>query len=103
MKRQINRVWDEAERKKHGQQVRDRFARDRAEKLSYAKVAIDELIGQGITVSQNEVARKTGISVGFVNKHLRGEVEQARQRQRQMSQKHRTAVSVTSLERITSA
>lgn len=99
MKRQINRVWDEAERQKHGQQVRNRFARDRAEKISLAKAAIDELIEYGITVSQNEVARKTGISVGFVNKHLRGEVEQARQRQRQMSRKPRTTASLSSLEK----
>lgn len=99
MKRQINRVWDDAERQKHGQQVRNRFARGRADKISHAKAAIDELIEHGITVSQNEVARKTGISVGFVNKHLRGEVEQARQRQRQMSQKPRTTASLSSLEK----
>lgn len=99
MKRKVNRIWDEAERQKHGQQVRERLTRDRDEKLSQARAAIGDLIEQGITVSQNEVARKTGISVGFVNKHLRGEVEQAKRRQRQTSQKPQTSVSLVSLEK----
>ncbi|MEM9808712.1 MAG: DUF6262 family protein [Cyanobacteria bacterium P01_D01_bin.56] len=99
MKGQINRTWDEAERQKHGQQVKQRFAREREEKLSQAKAVIDELIEQGVTVSQNEIARRTGFSVGFVNKHLRGVIEQARQRQRQRTQKPRAARSVGTLEK----
>lgn len=99
MNRQINRTWDEAERKKHGQQVRKRFACEREEKLSQAKAVIDELIERGVTVSQNEVARRTGFSVGFVNKHLRGVIEQARQKQRQIRQKPLASRSVSALEK----
>jgi hypothetical protein len=80
-KRQINRKWDEAERQKHGKQVRERFASERDEKIRLAKQIIADLLDQGLIISQNEVARQSGISVGFINKYLKLEVERARKKQ----------------------
>lgn len=98
-KRQVHRVWDEAERRRHGQQIRERFAREREERIREAKSAIEEMLDQGITISQNEVARRTGISVGFINKHLRSAIEKAKKQQKQAAQKPRTTRSLTTLEK----
>ena len=98
-KRQVHRVWDEAERRRHGQQIRERFAREREERIREAKSAIEEMLDQGITISQNEVARRTGISVGFINKHLRLAIEKAKKQQREAVHKPRTTRSLTTLEK----
>lgn len=97
-KRQIHRNWDEAERSRHGQQVRERSAREREERILSAQSVIQEMLNQGVTISQNEVARRTGFSVGFVNKHLRYEIEQAQKRQKESVQKPRTARNIDALE-----
>ncbi|MDZ8070401.1 MAG: DUF6262 family protein [Nostoc sp. DedQUE08] len=98
IKRQIHRNWDEAERSRHGQQVRERSAREREERILFAQAVIQEMQDQGVTISQNEVARRTGFSVGFVNKHLRYEIEIAQQRQKESAQKPRTARNIGALE-----
>lgn len=98
-KRQVHRVWDEAERRRHGQQIRERFAREREERIREAKSAIEEMLDQGITISQNEVARRTGMSVGFINKHLRSAIEKAKKEQKEAAQKPRTTRSLTTLEK----
>ncbi|PHJ62442.1 hypothetical protein VF14_17995 [Nostoc linckia z18] len=98
IKRQIHRNWDEAERNRHGQQVRERSAREREERVISAKAVIQEMQDQGVTISQNEVARRTGFSVGFVNKHLRNEIEQAQKQQKESTQKPRTARNIDVLE-----
>ncbi len=97
-KRQIHRNWDEAERSRHGQQVRERSAREREERILSAQAVIQEMQDQGVTISQNEVARRTGFSVGFVNKHLRYEIEIAQKRQKESAQKPRTARNIDALE-----
>ncbi len=97
-KRQIHRNWDEAERSRHGQQVRERSAREREERILSAQSVIQEMLNQGVTISQNEVARRTGFSVGFVNKHLRDEIEIAQKRQKESAQKPRTARNIDALE-----
>ncbi|MEH2436191.1 MAG: DUF6262 family protein [Nostoc sp.] len=97
-KRQIHRNWDEAERSRHGQQVRERSAREREERVISAKAVIQEMQDQGVTISQNEVARRTGFSVGFVNKHLRNEIETAQKQQKESTQKPRTARNIDVLE-----
>jgi hypothetical protein len=97
-KRQINRTWDETERNRHGRQVSERFALLREEKIEVAKIIIDELIAQGIVVTQNEIARRTGFSVGFVNKHLRQDIEKANKRQREAARKPRTTRNVETIE-----
>ena len=79
--RQIHRNWDDAERLRHGQQVQERFAREREDKFRKVQDAIEVMLAQGVTISQNEVARVTGVSVGFINKHLRDVVEEAKRRQ----------------------
>lgn len=81
-KRQIHRDWNEAERERHGQQVRERFATEREKKFHDVEQAILEMLAENIPVSQNEVARRTGISVGFINKHLRDVISKAQQQQR---------------------
>lgn len=80
-KRQIHRNWDEAERRSHGQQVQQRFAREREDKFCKVQDVIEVMLAQGVTISQNEVARAAGVSVGFINKHLKDVVEKAKQRQ----------------------
>lgn len=80
-KRRVHRNWDEAERLRHGQQVQERFAREREDKFRKVQDAIEVMLAQGVTISQNEVARVTGVSVGFINKHLRDVVEEAKRRQ----------------------
>ncbi|MEH2153260.1 DUF6262 family protein [Nostoc sp.] len=97
-KRQIHRNWDEAERSRHGQQVRERSAREREERILSAQSVIQEMQDQGVTISQNEVARRTGFSVGFVNKHLRDEIEKAQKQQKESVQKPRTARNIGRLE-----
>lgn len=79
--RQVHRNWDEAERLRHGQQVQERFAREREDKFRKVQDAIEVMLAQSVTISQNEVARVTGVSVGFINKHLRDVVEEAKRRQ----------------------
>jgi hypothetical protein len=98
-KRQVHRVWDEAERRRHGQQIRERFAREREERIREAKSAIEEMLDQGTTISQNEVARRTGISVGFINKHLRSAIEKAKKQQKEAAQKPCTTRSLSTLEK----
>lgn len=98
-KRQVNRTWDEAERKKHGEQVRERFARERDEMVRLAKQVIEDLLDQGLTISQNEVARQSGISVGFINKHLKLEVERARKKQLEGVKKPKTPRQVETVEK----
>lgn len=98
-KRQVNRTWDEAERKKHSKQVRERFARERDEKIRLAKQVIADLFDQGLTISQNEVARQSGISVGFINKHLKVEVERARKKQLEGAKKPKTPRHVETVEK----
>ncbi|MBD0345906.1 MAG: hypothetical protein ICV63_13990 [Coleofasciculus sp. Co-bin14] len=90
IKRQVQRHWDEAERNRHGQQVRERFANQREKKVALAQDVIEEMLDQGVTISQNEVARRTGFSVGFVNKHLAYEIEKAKQKQEDSARKSRT-------------
>ncbi|HEY9636716.1 MAG TPA: DUF6262 family protein [Coleofasciculaceae cyanobacterium] len=90
IKRQVQRHWDEAERSRHGQQVRERFANEREEKVRKAQHVIEEMLDQGVTISQNEVARRTGFSVGFVNKHLAYEIEKAKQKQQESVTKSRS-------------
>ncbi|MEH1811545.1 MAG: DUF6262 family protein [Nostoc sp.] len=97
-KRQIHRNWDEAERSRHGQQVRERSAREREERILSAQSVIQEMLNQGVTISQNEVARRTGFSVGFVNKHLRYEIEKAQKQQKEFAQKPRTPRNIDALE-----
>ena len=97
--RQGHRTWDEAERKKHGKQVRERFAREREEKIKLAKKIIADLLDQGLTISQNEVARQSGISVGFINKHLKFEVERAKNKQRFGVKKPKTPRQVETVEK----
>ncbi len=95
----INRNWDEKERQNHGQQVRSRFAREREEKIRFAQKIIEEMLDIGVTISQNEVARRTGMSVGFVNKHLRHLVEKAQQQQKESIRKPRTERQISVLEK----
>ncbi len=90
IKRQVQRNWDEAERSRHGQQVRARFANEREEKVALAQYVIEEMLDQGVTISQNEVARRSGFSVGFVNKHLAYEIEIAKRKQQEFAIKSRT-------------
>jgi len=90
IKRRVQRNWDEEERSRHGQQVRERFTNEREEKVRKAEYVIEEMLDQGVTISQNEVARRTGFSVGFVNKHLRSEIENARRKQQESAGKSRT-------------
>jgi hypothetical protein len=98
-KRQVNRTWDEAERKKHGKQVRERFAHERDEKIRLVKQVIADLLDQGLTISQNEVARQSGISVGFINKHLKAEVERARKKQLEAAKKPKTPRHIETVEK----
>lgn len=63
--------------------MQERFAREREDKFRKVQDAIDVMLAQGITISQNEVARAAGVSVGFINKHLRDVVEKAKQRQQE--------------------
>jgi hypothetical protein len=98
-KRQINRNWDETERQKHGKQVRERFARERDEKIRLAKQIIADLLDQGLTISQNEVARQSGISVGFINKYLKLEVEKALQKQREGAKQPKTPRHIQTVEK----
>jgi hypothetical protein len=104
IKRQVQRNWDEAERSRHGQQVRARFANEREEKVALAQYVIEEMLDQGVTISQNEVARRTGFSVGFVNKHLAYEIEIAKRKQQESARKSRTvrqlSAEVKDLERL---
>jgi hypothetical protein len=104
IKRQVQRNWDEAERNRHGQQVRERFANEREEKVALAQDVIEEMLDQGVTISQNEVARRTGFSVGFVNKHLAYEIEIAKRKQQESAKKSRTvrqlSAEVKDLERL---
>ena len=104
IKRQVQRNWDEAERNRHGQQVRERFANEREEKVRKAQDVIEEMLDQGVTISQNEVARRTNFSVGFVNKHLAYEIEKAKQKQQESARKSRTvrqlSAEVKDLERL---
>lgn len=79
--RRVHRNWDEAERLRHGQQVQERFAREREDRFRKVQDVIEVMLAQGVTISQNEVARAAGVSVGFINKHLRDVVEKAKQRQ----------------------
>lgn len=81
----VHRVWDQSERSRHGQQVKERFSREREKKFLKVHDVIAEMLDEGITVSQNEVARQSGISVGFINKHLRSVVQEASQRQQSSS------------------
>ncbi len=104
IKRQVQRHWDEAERNRHGQQVRERFANEREQKVALAQDVIEEMLDQGVTISQNEVARRTGFSVGFVNKHLAYEIEIAKRKQQESAKKSRTvrqlSAEVKDLERL---
>ncbi|MBW4545939.1 MAG: hypothetical protein KME25_16045 [Symplocastrum torsivum CPER-KK1] len=104
IQRQVQRNWDEAERSRHGQQVRERFANEREEKVALAHDVIEEMLAQGVTISQNEVARRTGFSVGFVNKHLAYEIEIAKRKQQESTKKSRTvrqlSAEVKDLERL---
>ncbi len=104
IKRRVQRNWDEAERSRHGQQVRERFANEREKKVALAQDVIEEMLDQGVTLSQNEVARRTGVSVGFVNKHLAYEIEIAKQKQQESARKSRTvrqlSAEVKDLERL---
>lgn len=79
--RQVHRNWDEAERLRHGQQVQERFVREREDRFRKVQDVVEVMLAQGVTISQNEVARVAGVSVGFINKHLRDVVEKAKQRQ----------------------
>ena len=81
--RHVQRNWDEAERERHGQQVKERFASERQDKFRKIQDTIQVMLAQGVTISQNEVARVAGVSVGFINKHLRDVVEKAKQRQQE--------------------
>lgn len=97
-KRQVHRNWDEVERNRHGQQVRERFALAREEKILSAQNIIKKMLNEGITVSQNEVARRTGISVGFINKYLRYEIQKALQQQKESTRKVRSRSNIDTLE-----
>ncbi len=77
----IHRNWDEAERQRHGQQVQQRFAREREDRYRKVQDTIEVMLTQGVTISQNEVARAAGVSIGFINKHLRDVVEKAKRQQ----------------------
>ena len=79
--RRVHRNWDETERRSHGQQVQERFARERKDRFRKVQDVIEVMLAQGVTISQNEVARIAGVSVGFINKHLRDVVEEAKRRQ----------------------
>jgi len=79
--RRVHRNWDEAERLRHGRQVKERFTREREDRFRKVRDTIEVMLSQGVTISQNEVARVAGVSVGFINKHLRDVVEKAKQRQ----------------------
>jgi hypothetical protein len=104
IKRRVQRNWDEEERSRHGQQVRERFTNEREEKVRKAEYVIEEMLDQGVTISQNEVARRTGFSVGFVNKHLAYEIEIAKRKQQESAKKSRTvrqlSAEVKDLERL---
>ena len=80
-KRQVHRNWDEAERLRHGRQVQERFTREREDRFRKVQDTIEVMLAQGVNISQNEVARVAGVSVGFINKHLRDVVEKAKQHQ----------------------
>lgn len=79
--RRVHRNWDEAERLRHGQQVQERFTRERDDRFRKVQDAIEVMLARGISISQNEVARTVGVSVGFINKHLRDVVEEAKRQQ----------------------
>ncbi len=81
--RRVHRNWDEAERLRHGQQVQERFAHERENRFRKVQDVIDVMLAQGVNISQNEVARVAGVSVGFINKHLRDVVEEAKRRQQE--------------------
>lgn len=81
IRRRVHRNWDEAERLRHGRQVQERFTREREDRFRKVQDTIEVMLAQGVTISQNEVARVAGVSVGFINKHLRDVVEKAKQRQ----------------------
>lgn len=83
--RRVHRNWDEAERLRHGRQVQERFSREREDRFRKVQDTIEVMLAQGVTISQNEVARAAGVSVGFINKHLRNVVEKAKQRQQSSS------------------
>ncbi|MBD2436589.1 DUF6262 family protein [Nostoc sp. FACHB-110] len=78
--------------------MRERSAREREERVISAHAVIQEMQAQGVTISQNEVARRTGFSVGFVNKHLRYEIEQAQKQQKESTHKPRTTRNIDVLE-----
>lgn len=79
--RRVHRDWNDAERLHHGKQVQERFARERDDRFRKVQDTIEVMLAQGVTISQNEVARAAGVSVGFINKHLRDVVEEAKRRQ----------------------
>lgn len=79
--RRVHRNWDEAERLRHGRQVQERFTREREDRFRKVQDTIEVMLAQGVTISQNEVARLAGVSVGFINKHLRDVVDKAKQQQ----------------------
>jgi len=56
-KRQIHRNWDEAEQLRHSQQVQEREREDRFRKV---QDTIEVMLAQGVTISQNEVAKLPG-------------------------------------------
>lgn len=89
--RRVQRRWDEEAKKKHGQQVSERFHLEREHKKRQAKLIIEEMLDQGITISQNEVSRRTGFSPGWVNKHLRIDINKAQQKQRDSARKIRAS------------
>ena len=95
-KRQIHRNWDEAERLRHGQQVQERFASEREDRFRKVQDTIEVMLAQGVTISQNEVAKAAGVSVGFINKHLRDVVEDAKRRQQKSTGTLRTVRQLTS-------
>ena len=55
---------------------------------------IEVMLDQGVTISQNEVARVAGVSVGFINKHLQDVVERAKQRQQKLLEHFIQSVSL---------
>lgn len=92
--RRVKRIWNEEEKEKHGQQVSERFRLEREDKKRQATLIIEEMLDLGITISQNEVARRTGFSSGWVNQHLRVDINRAQQKQRDSAKKLRTSRQV---------
>lgn len=88
--RQVHQNWDEAERLRHGRQVQERFTHEREDRFRKVQETIEVMLAQGVTISQNEVARVAGVSVGFINKHLRDVVEEAKRRQQKSTGKLHT-------------